>query len=263
MEFPLPPMVSAPLANGLPASADGHKPSFPDAVKPIAISKNGKKRGMDHKCESCSKHRWEHTPHWRESSKYVLSKHQQVQLLEAAAILSHFSQDSATGTSLPEDRSLWPSFLSGAQAELRVLGRDYMIIQSLLVMLPRDSSTGVEVSGYGFGYGNRASRKPRSSRAESVEHGVPPYSRRSKSRGPGKGFLIRTVPGTSMSYTKNQACASGSCEEFLGGKIQALAERKPWARAWPHTLLEENERIPTRKNDDMQRGHIRGIFVIG
>lgn len=45
----------------------------------------------------------------------MLSKHQQVQLLEAAAILSHLAPSSAggTGTSLPEDRSLWPSFLSG------------------------------------------------------------------------------------------------------------------------------------------------------
>ncbi|KAJ3860620.1 hypothetical protein EV359DRAFT_85145 [Lentinula novae-zelandiae] len=95
--------------------------------KPINI-KSGKKRGMEHKCEGCSKiyrhpsclikHRWEHTPHWRESSKYVLSKHQQVQLLEAAAILSHLSADSATGTSLPEDRSLWPSFLSGGTLPL-------------------------------------------------------------------------------------------------------------------------------------------------
>ncbi|KXN89195.1 hypothetical protein AN958_06038 [Leucoagaricus sp. SymC.cos] len=80
----------------------------------------GKRRGVEHKCESCSKiyrhpsclikHRWEHTPHWREASKFVLSKHQQVQLLEAAAILSHLSPASS---SLPEDRSLWPSFLSG------------------------------------------------------------------------------------------------------------------------------------------------------
>jgi hypothetical protein len=93
----------------------------PITVKPIPI--NGKKkRGLDYKCETCSKiyrhpsclikHRWEHTPHWREASKYVLSKHQQVQLLEAAAILSHLSP-SATGTSLPDDRSLWPSFLCG------------------------------------------------------------------------------------------------------------------------------------------------------
>ena len=32
---------------------------------------------------------------------------------QAAAILSHLSPSSSTGTSLPEDRSLWPSFLSG------------------------------------------------------------------------------------------------------------------------------------------------------
>lgn len=85
--------------------------------------RTGKKRGVDHKCETCSKiyrhpsclikHRWEHTPHWREASKFVLSKHQQVQLLEAAAILSHMSPSATGGKSLPEDRSLWPSFLSG------------------------------------------------------------------------------------------------------------------------------------------------------
>ncbi|TFK23294.1 hypothetical protein FA15DRAFT_695131 [Coprinopsis marcescibilis] len=97
-----------------------------DHTAPISIPSNarsGKKRGMDHKCESCSKiyrhpsclikHRWEHTPHWREASKFVLSKHQQVQLLEAAAILSHMSPAASGGRSLPEDRSLWPSFLSG------------------------------------------------------------------------------------------------------------------------------------------------------
>ncbi|KZT03622.1 uncharacterized protein LAESUDRAFT_814503 [Laetiporus sulphureus 93-53] len=88
-----------------------------------AKGSRGKKRSTILKCESCSKayrhpsclikHRWEHSPHWREASKLLLSKHQQVQLLEAAAILSHLSPSSRGGTSLPEDRSLWPSFLSG------------------------------------------------------------------------------------------------------------------------------------------------------
>lgn len=88
-----------------------------------AKSGTGKKRGTIFKCESCSKvyrhpsclikHRWEHSPHWREASKLLLSKHQQVQLLEAAAILSHLSPSATGGTSLPEDRSLWPSYLSG------------------------------------------------------------------------------------------------------------------------------------------------------
>ncbi|TFK50423.1 hypothetical protein OE88DRAFT_253339 [Heliocybe sulcata] len=82
------------------------------SVETIANGKKtGKKRGTIFQCESCSKvyrhpsclikHRWEHSPHWREASKFVLSKHQQVQLLEAAAILSHLQP---AGTSLPEDR---------------------------------------------------------------------------------------------------------------------------------------------------------------
>ncbi|KAL0959274.1 hypothetical protein HGRIS_014545 [Hohenbuehelia grisea] len=112
--------------------------SVPNSASPIAIngsSRSGKKRGIDHKCESCSKiyrhpsclikHRWEHTPHWREASKFVLSKHQQVQLLEAAAILSHMSPANS-GSSLPEDRSLWPSFLSGGQLPSSAQDEDNM-----------------------------------------------------------------------------------------------------------------------------------------
>lgn len=34
------------------------------------------------------KHRWEHTPQWQEASKFVLSKHQQVQLLEVSPFFS-------------------------------------------------------------------------------------------------------------------------------------------------------------------------------
>ncbi|KAJ7202048.1 hypothetical protein GGX14DRAFT_654591 [Mycena pura] len=105
---------------------------------PIPIANTGpgrKKRGVDHKCETCSKiyrhpsclikHRWEHTPHWRALASLphsaggagVLSKHAQVQLLEAAAILSHLDPASDTGTSLPEDRSMWPRWVSGGMLE--------------------------------------------------------------------------------------------------------------------------------------------------
>lgn len=54
----------------------------------------GRRKGMVFRCESCakvyrhpsclSKHRWEHSPHWGTSSKLLLSKHQQVQLLEVS-----------------------------------------------------------------------------------------------------------------------------------------------------------------------------------
>ncbi|KAL1935572.1 hypothetical protein VTP01DRAFT_4712 [Rhizomucor pusillus] len=50
-----------------------------------------------HRCEECgkvykhpnclSKHRWEHSEQWELTSKLLLTKHQQVQMLEAAAIL--------------------------------------------------------------------------------------------------------------------------------------------------------------------------------
>ncbi|OAX35484.1 hypothetical protein K503DRAFT_773429 [Rhizopogon vinicolor AM-OR11-026] len=107
-------------------------PSHNSPATSGGVTKNGKKRGTIFTCESCSKiyrhpsclikHRWEHTPQWREASKFVLSKHQQVQLLEAAAILSHLSPSSKTGTSLPEDRSLWPTFLSGGIVPLPASG---------------------------------------------------------------------------------------------------------------------------------------------
>ncbi|KAF8811177.1 hypothetical protein BYT27DRAFT_7184553 [Phlegmacium glaucopus] len=113
--------AAPPAAAGLPVGNTEHSDTTSTTPIPISNGKAGaKKRGIDYKCESCSKvyrhpnclnkHRWEHTRQWREASKFVLSKHQQVQLLEAAAILSFMGKQPA---SLPEDRSEWPSFLSG------------------------------------------------------------------------------------------------------------------------------------------------------
>ncbi|KAJ3277811.1 hypothetical protein HK104_002949 [Borealophlyctis nickersoniae] len=60
-----------------------------------------------YKCETCgkvykhpnclSKHKWEHTEHWKEAAKFSLSKHQQVQLLEAASILVAFGNAGRRG----------------------------------------------------------------------------------------------------------------------------------------------------------------------
>lgn len=82
----------------------------------------GRRKGMVFKCESCAKeyrhpsclikHRWEHSPHWREPTQISMSKHQQVQMLEAAAILAHMDPSNAHGRSLPNDKSLWPAILS-------------------------------------------------------------------------------------------------------------------------------------------------------
>ncbi|KAK7203280.1 hypothetical protein BZA70DRAFT_74615 [Myxozyma melibiosi] len=55
------------------------------------------------KCEACgkgykhisclTKHLWEHTPEWNMTSKLLMSKHQQVQLLEAASILVSMTEE--------------------------------------------------------------------------------------------------------------------------------------------------------------------------
>lgn len=55
------------------------------------------------KCQSCgkgykhvsslAKHLWEHTPEWNITSKLLMSKHQQVQLLEAASVLVSMNEE--------------------------------------------------------------------------------------------------------------------------------------------------------------------------
>jgi len=72
--------------------ADGERRAVPLGTGSGGIK--GKRKGMVFRCESCakvyrhpsclSKHRWEHSPHWANSSKLLLSKHQQVQLLEVS-----------------------------------------------------------------------------------------------------------------------------------------------------------------------------------
>lgn len=90
-----------------------------------------------HKCEACSKvyrhpsclvkHRWEHTVYWKEASKFLMSKHQQVQLLEAAAILVGMDTHAR---SLPEEKALWPAAVSPPSSGL--LGSDKINFEKLL-----------------------------------------------------------------------------------------------------------------------------------
>lgn len=67
------------------------------------LSKKEKAASGELKCEHCgkaykhgsclTKHLWEHTPEWQLTSKLLISKHQQVQLLEAASVLVAMNQD--------------------------------------------------------------------------------------------------------------------------------------------------------------------------
>ncbi|CAD6978954.1 unnamed protein product [Tilletia controversa] len=105
-----------------------------------SLGRHGK--GEIHKCETCSKvyrhpsclvkHRWEHTIHWRESSKLSASKHQTVQLLEAAAILVGME---SPARSLPEEKALWPAAVSPPSSGL--LGSDKVNFVKLMASKPK------------------------------------------------------------------------------------------------------------------------------
>ncbi|KAK2005323.1 hypothetical protein LZ32DRAFT_623807 [Colletotrichum eremochloae] len=68
--------------------------------------------GKGYKHSSClAKHLWEHTPEWSLTSKLLISKHQQVQLLEAASVLltmNHGKEDGDAATP-PDSAKDFPS----------------------------------------------------------------------------------------------------------------------------------------------------------
>jgi len=75
--------------------------------------KDGKKNdlrcdkcGKGYKHSSClTKHLWEHTPEWAITSKLLISKHQQVQLLEAASVLLAMNTDAPSPPDSAKDFS--------------------------------------------------------------------------------------------------------------------------------------------------------------
>ncbi|OCL10600.1 hypothetical protein AOQ84DRAFT_288939 [Glonium stellatum] len=94
-----------PLAS-MPESEKGNsKARIRRASEGSRLSKGDSKRssGSELRCEKCgkgykhssclTKHLWEHTPEWQYTSKLLISKHQQVQLLEAASVLVAMNQE--------------------------------------------------------------------------------------------------------------------------------------------------------------------------
>ncbi|TDZ32083.1 hypothetical protein C8034_v011276 [Colletotrichum sidae] len=68
--------------------------------------------GKGYKHSSClTKHLWEHTPEWSLTSKLLISKHQQVQLLEAASVLltMNHGKDEADAATPPDSAKDFPS----------------------------------------------------------------------------------------------------------------------------------------------------------
>ncbi|KAJ7067857.1 hypothetical protein C8F01DRAFT_1078562 [Mycena amicta] len=222
---------------------------------PIPIAPNGpgrKKRGVDHKCETCSKiyrhpsclikHRWEHTSHWRTLASLptggggVLSKHAQVQLLEAAAILSHLSPDSDTGTSLPDDRGMWPRWCSGGVLE----GEDG--ISTSYGSVP---GTAESFNGYGLAARNN-SGGPRLHdyevpRGAEVRAGVVevPHGRHGHGHSRSLGSSAWSVPrsvsvSASVSSEQSRSRSTPSDDDELEEDGPVRARGRGTARVWKH-----------------------------
>ncbi|KAK0630738.1 hypothetical protein B0T17DRAFT_486359 [Bombardia bombarda] len=82
-------------SDGQPLAKEGRKINRPEL--------RCEKCGKGYKHSSClTKHLWEHTPEWSYTSKLLISKHQQVQLLEAASVLVAMNTIPDAGNTPPD-----------------------------------------------------------------------------------------------------------------------------------------------------------------
>ncbi|KAM0334299.1 hypothetical protein ACHAQA_001322 [Verticillium albo-atrum] len=83
-------------------ASDG-QPLIKERRKSNRVELRCEKCGKGYKHSSClTKHLWEHTPEWSLTSKLLISKHQQVQLLEAASVLVAMNGPGKDSTTPPE-----------------------------------------------------------------------------------------------------------------------------------------------------------------
>ncbi|KAK8225556.1 hypothetical protein HDK77DRAFT_431774 [Phyllosticta capitalensis] len=94
-------------------------------------AKEGGKRasGSELRCEKCgkgykhssclTKHLWEHTPEWAITSKLLISKHQQVQLLEAASVLVNMNQEAQTESAKASESDQSSASPDGSSSDYR------------------------------------------------------------------------------------------------------------------------------------------------
>lgn len=148
MPMPSPGMMSsnASASGALDNSGKRDRRASVSSTGTVGDDEDGKggKHEQLHRCESCAKvyrhpsclikHRWEHTVYWKEASKFLMSKHQQVQLLEAAAILVGMD---ANARSLPEEKALWPAAVSPPSSGL--LGSESINFEMLMASKRRNT----------------------------------------------------------------------------------------------------------------------------
>ncbi|XEU97040.1 hypothetical protein FSHL1_002326 [Fusarium sambucinum] len=108
------------------------------------------KCGKGYKHSSClTKHLWEHTPEWALTSKLLISKHQQVQLLEAASVLVTMNGIEGNAVTPPESTKDFQSEV-GSSSPATSRYSDPEERQSSADTTPPPLTEGVSVNGTSY-----------------------------------------------------------------------------------------------------------------
>ncbi|CRK39871.1 hypothetical protein BN1723_015591 [Verticillium longisporum] len=132
-------------------ASDG-QPLIKEQRKSNRVELRCEKCGKGYKHSSClTKHLWEHTPEWSFTSKLLISKHQQVQLLEAATVLVAMNgpgKDSSTPPESAKDFQSDPESAPSPEAATALISKHQQVqlleAASVLVAMNgpgKDSST--------------------------------------------------------------------------------------------------------------------------
>ncbi|RMZ91320.1 hypothetical protein DV736_g1436, partial [Chaetothyriales sp. CBS 134916] len=156
------------------------------------LIKGDTKKSADLRCDTCgkgykhssclTKHMWEHDPAWAITSKLLISKHQQVQLLEAASVLCNMTAETAAAQAELEAAQPESSEASSASPGYSAYSEMQDEPSSVETTPPPMSETAYSIpdnkrhSNSSAGFGRSYRSVPSSSFAESVlSPGLPPF----------------------------------------------------------------------------------------
>ncbi|KAH6897263.1 hypothetical protein B0T10DRAFT_557089 [Thelonectria olida] len=253
-----------------------------------SLAKEGKKSNrVEVRCDKCgkgykhssclTKHLWEHTPEWNLTSKLLISKHQQVQLLEAASVLVAMNGPVKDSVTTPPDSAKDfpsdPESLSPAASGYS----DPTERQSSADTTPPPAGEGFNIDGLSFkgfgGNGGGFSRSYQSAQLGSSFGGgsVPPSSGFGHFRQPSNDFR---PPSSGRNATGEDDRDLAAAVELLscsfgsnnGSRIVTLPSDAPPVPPLPAQYLDQTNSLssagfinsfPSRQPESFTRGEMR------
>ncbi|PFH55629.1 hypothetical protein XA68_17918 [Ophiocordyceps unilateralis] len=194
-------------------ASDG-QPLNKDGKKNNRIEVRCEKCGKGYKHSSClTKHLWEHTPEWSYTSKLLISKHQQVQLLEAASVLVAMNGKESLVLTPPDstkDSASEPDSASPAASPYSELGDG----PSSADTTPPPTIEGNCFGGSEFSDSTHGDLSPR--------HLQPWFASRCLVDGPGRG-LFRQLSHDSRPPSSSGASKTGQEDRDLAAAVELLS----------------------------------------